>query len=166
MKYLFVLLFITVFIVFDESTGYTTTSPVWTHFTFQFQHANIIHLIINSLAFIGMFRILERVINKYILAATILVIPFTVSFMAMYEIPTVGISGAIYAMFGIYLAMITSKKLIIKDKNKLYIFVISIIICLIVSFLKPGSNFPLHLFSLIMGYMIWLIVELCYLVNK
>lgn len=166
MKYIFVFVFITVFIVFDKSIGYTNTSPVWTHLTFQFQHANIVHLIINSLAFTGMFRVSEKIINKYALAAVILFIPFTASFMSMYEIPTVGISGTIYAMIGIYLAMITSEKLIIEDKNKFYVFLFSIIICLIISYFKTNSNFRLHLFSLITGYAFWLIVELWYSVSE
>ena len=52
MKYIFVLTFFIVFFTFDKSIGYTNTSPIWTHFTYMFQHANIIHLGINSLAFI------------------------------------------------------------------------------------------------------------------
>jgi len=84
----------------------------------------------------------------------------------MYPIPTVGISGAIYAMIGIYLAMITSGKLIVKDRNKLFIFLFSISISLSLSFLKTSSNFWLHIFSLIMGYVFWLIIELWNTINK
>ncbi|MCL2650321.1 MAG: rhomboid family intramembrane serine protease [Candidatus Azobacteroides sp.] len=166
MKYIFVLIFLIVFITFDKSIGYTDKSPVWTHFTYMFQHANIIHLTINSLAFIGMFRILEKIINKYELAIAILLIGFLASFMSMYQLPTVGISGAIYAMVGIYFGMITTKKLIIKDKNKLYVFIFSIILCLTVSFFKHNSNFWLHIFSLIMGYMCWMIFELWNMINE
>jgi len=160
MKYRFVFVFIIVFIIFDKSIGYTNTSPVWTHFTYMFQHANVIHLTINSLAFIGMFRALEKRINKNILALIILSIGFIASFLSMFEIPTLGISGAIYAMVGIYWGLITTKKLIIKDKNKLYVFIFSIILCLAISYFKHNSNFGLHIFSLIMGYACWMIFEL------
>jgi len=158
MKYLFVLIFIIVFIFFDKSIGYTDTSPVWTHFTYMFQHANIVHLVINSLAFIGMFRVLEKSINKYVLAAIILSIGFIVSFLSMHKIPTVGISGAVYAMVGIYLAMILTKKLIIKDRRKLYIFIASVILCLTVSFFKTNSNYGLHLLCLEFSFsgLVWI----------
>jgi membrane associated rhomboid family serine protease len=152
MKYFFILIFITVFFVFDKSIGYTNTSPLWTHFTFQFQHANSVHLLVNSLAFIAIFRTVEKIINKYILSVTILFTGFIASFMSISETPTVGISAAIYAMTGIYLAMVTAKKFIFKDRNKFYLFVLSIFICLTVSFFKANSNFLLHLFSLIIGY--------------
>jgi len=159
MKYLFILIFLTVFITFDKSIGYTDTSPLWTHFTYMFQHANIIHLTINSLTFIGMFRALEKSINKYILATSIISISVIASFLSMYQLPTVGISGAIYAMIGIYFAMITCKKLIVKDRNKLYVFIFSIILCLTVSFFKHNSNFWLHIFSLILGYVFYLMAD-------
>jgi len=158
MKYIFVLIFLTVFVFFDKSIGYTDISPIWTHFTYMFQHANVVHLIINSLAFIGMFRVLERVINKYILAASILSMGFAASFISMYELPTVGISGAIYAMVGMYLALILTKKLTVKDRKKLYIFIASIILCLTVSFFKPNSNYGLHLICLVYSFdcVVWI----------
>ena len=166
MKYLFVLIFFVVFFSFDKRLGYTTSSPFWTHFTYMFQHANIIHLGLNSIAFLGMFRVLEKIINKYFLSASILSIGFIASFMSMYELPTVGISSAIYTMIGIYLAMITSKKLTVKDRNKLAMFLFSIILCLAVSFFKTHSNFWLHLFSLIMGFIFWMIVELWNMIKQ
>jgi len=166
MKYLFVIVFIIVFILFDKSIGYTDTSPVWTHFTYMFQHAGIIHLTLNSLAFIGMFRVLEKIINKYILSATILSIGVAASFISTYQLPTVGISGAVYAMIGIYLSMITTKKLIIKDKSKFIIFVLSVLICLVISFFKTNSNFQLHIFSLMIGYVYWYAVYLWNIINK
>jgi len=166
MKYLFVLIFFIVFFTFDKSIGYTNTSPVWTHFTYMFQHANIIHLGINSLAFIGMFRVLEKIINKYFLASIILSISVIASFTSIYPLPTVGISGAVYAMIGIYLAMIATKKLILKDRNKLYIFLFSVSLCLLVSFFKTNSNFRLHLVSLILGFLFWMIVELWNIINE
>ena len=160
MKYIFVILFIIIFIIFDNSIGYTNISPAWTHFTYMFQHANLVHLIINSLAFIGMFRILEKVINKYILVASILSISFTASFLSVYEIPTVGISGAIYAMVGIYLAFILTKKLTVKDRKKLYIFIASIILCLTVSFFNTNSNYGLHFLCLVLSFSIFVWIEI------
>ena len=169
MKYLFVLIFIIVYIIFDKRIGYTDTSALWTHFTYMFQHANVIHLIINSLAFIGMFRVLEKVINKYILAISIILISSVVSYTSMYELPTVGISGGVYVMIGIYLAVINIKKIQIWQKayrHTLFVFIFSVILCLAISFFKTNSNFWLHLYSLIMGYVFWMIVKLYKIINK
>ena len=167
MKYLFVLIFIIVFIVFDKRIGYTDTSALWTHFTYMFQHANIIHLIINSLAFIGMFRVLEEAVNKYFLVLIILSISVAASFLSMYELPTVGISGGVHAMIGILLAMLTLKyKISLTAKSQLNIIALSVAICFIVSYFKTNSNFWLHLYCLIMGYVFWMIVKLHKMLNE
>jgi len=152
MKYLFVFSFVVVFFVFDRSIGYTDVSPLWTHFAYMFQHVNIIHLCIDSIAFVGMFRVMEKFIDKRFLAASILFIGFAASFFSMHPLPTVGISGAVYAMIGMYFAMITSKRLIVNDRKKLCVFAASVFVCLTMSFFKPSGNFRLHLFSLISGY--------------
>jgi membrane associated rhomboid family serine protease len=159
MKYLFVLVFIFVLTAFDKSIGYTDISPWWTHLTYMFQHTGILHLIVNSLAFIGMFRILEKIVDKYVLLAAILSIGFIASFLSMYKIPTLGISGAVYAMPGIYFALVRVKRLTVIDRKKFYLFVFSVILCLSFSFFNPHSNFRLHVFSTIMGYVFGLTLE-------
>jgi membrane associated rhomboid family serine protease len=152
MKYLFTLIFTISLLLFNDAIGYTETSPLWTHFTYQFQHANIVHLIINSLAFIGMFRLLEKFVNKWLLSASILTIGFAASFLSMYSTPTVGASAMVYAMIGIFFSMINlSQDIKIIDKRKFALFVASILICLAISAIKGNSNFFLHLFALMLG---------------
>jgi len=160
MKYLFVLIFIIVYACLGFELGYTTTSPIWTHFTYMFQHSGIIHLTINSLAFIGMFRICQKSIKNWELAILILLVGFSASFLSMYDIPTVGVSSCVYAMIGIYFALIATKKFIITDSTLFVIFVIGVIISFTVSFLKANSNFGLHLFSLIIGFIAGIIYEI------
>ena len=151
MKYLIVLTVLIVFTFFNKSLGYTNASPLWTHFTYMFQHANLIHLLINSLAFIGMFRILEKIINKYILLATILSIGFLTSFLSMYEIPTVGASSMVYAMIGIFFGSTISRRIKIADIKKYLLFILGVALSLTVSFFKPNSNFELHIYSMLFG---------------
>lgn len=153
MKYLFVLIFIVVFILFGLDLGYTTTSPLYTHITYAFQHAGIMHLIINSLAFISMFRQVEKYLNKYLLSTLIILCAFISSFWAMYQIPTVGASSMVYAMLGIYLGLIAfSDKIKIADTRKFLLYIFCIIIVLSVSYLKHNSNFWVHIYSLIIGF--------------
>ncbi len=151
MKYVFVLIFIIVFAFFDTSIGYTTTSPAYTHAFYMFQHANALHLVINSIAFISIFRTMERFVNKWELSIISMVIAFAASFISMYEIPTVGASGMIYAMIGIFFGLVVSKEITIADKKKFATFAVSISVCLLISFLKHNSNFFLHIYCLLFG---------------
>lgn len=161
MKYLFVLIFIFVFILFGLNLGYTATSPLQTHITYMFQHAGIIHLIINSLAFISMFRQVEKHLNKYLLSTLIILCGFISSFLAMYQIPTVGSSSMVYAMLGIYLGLITfSDKIKIADTRKFLLFISCIIVVLSVSYFKHNSNFLIHIYSLLIGFIISIPISL------
>jgi membrane associated rhomboid family serine protease len=153
MKYLFTLIFIAVFCLFDVSTvGYTDTSPIYTHFTYMWQHINIWHLIINSFCFIGFFRTLEKIINKWTLAVSIIANAFLGSFLVDYKIAVAGCSGMIYAMLGIYCAIIAARRLIITNASRFYIFILCVIISLTVSFFKENSAFELHIVCLVCGF--------------
>jgi membrane associated rhomboid family serine protease len=153
MKYIYVFIFIIVFILFDLDLGYTTNSSLYTHLTYILQHASIVHLVLNSLAFISMFRTMQKFINKYLLSGLIIIISFTSSFFAMYNTPTVGASAMIYAMVGMYFGMtIFYNNIKITDIKKYLLFTSTVIISLSVSFFKPNSNFDLHCFSILFGF--------------
>jgi membrane associated rhomboid family serine protease len=159
MKYLFVLLFLAAFIFPAQKMGYTDTSPIWSHFTYMFRHAGIIHFAVNSLAFMGMFRMLEKYMKNWILALSICAIGFITSFFSAGNIPTVGCSSCVYAMIGIFLALVVLDVIVFRKPANLLIFIISIMVCLIVSFFKSNSNFWLHLFSLQIGFIVGIIYE-------
>lgn len=59
MKYVIPLACVVVFFLCDLPVGYSISSPWWTHCTYMFQHAGVIHLAVNSIAYIGMLRSLE-----------------------------------------------------------------------------------------------------------
>ena len=117
MKYLYVVIFISVFATFGLELGYTNNTPIYTHATYMFQHSGVIHLTINSLAFTGMFRTMEKFVNKWFLSAIIITTSFAASFTAIYNIPTVGASGMIYTMIGMFFGLIISGEIKIKDKK-------------------------------------------------
>jgi membrane associated rhomboid family serine protease len=152
MKYIFIFVFILTFTLFGTSIGYTKVSPLYTHLTYMFQHAGIVHLAMNSLAFIGMFRTLEKFISKWTLSLLVTTISFVSSFISMYDIPTVGASAMIYSMIGIFIGITTFCTHIKIANIKKYLLFISVIaISLTISLFKSNSNFILHLISMAVG---------------
>ena len=149
MQYLIVILFIIVYSVFDLSLGYTISSPIYTHLTYSFMHASILHLVFNSLAFIGFYRVLKNYYKGLFLI--IVLIAFSASFFAEYTLPTVGASGMVYAMIGMYIGLLVIGKVKILKKD-LYIFLFSIGLMFAISVFKHNSNYVLHAICFIMGF--------------
>jgi len=161
MKYVYVLIFFIVYILFGLELGYTHKSPLYTHFTYMFQHSGIVHLIINSLAFIGMFRTMEKLVDKKMLSVTIIISSFTMSFVTMYDLPTVGASAMIYTMIGMFFGMTTiCNNIKIADTKKYLLFISVVSISLTISFFKHNSNFVLHVASMIFGFIVSLPISL------
>lgn len=152
MKHLLILIFILVFIFFGHELGYNASSPWWTHITYNFQHADWLHLIFNSVSFFYIFRALERFIRPRLIITVSLLAAFTASLFCIYDVPTVGASGMVYAMVGMYFALVSAKRVRYKDKTRLYIFIACVALFLTVSFIKQNSAGMLHLLSLIFGF--------------
>lgn len=154
MKYIFILTFFLVYAFLGLKLGYTATSPWYTHITYSFQHASIMHLLINSFAFWTLYRVLERYISSWHIAIIALFTAISMSFFASYIIVVVGASGMIYTMMGMYFFLVSIHKIHFKDKTTLIVSIISVITFLIISFLKHNSAGMLHLLCLSFGYFI------------
>lgn len=151
-KYLFILVFIVIYILFGIELGYTNTSPLYTHITYIFQHASILHLIINSISFIVVFTMLDKLADRKMFIPISFAIGVVASFWAMYDIPTVGVSAVIYAMIGLYIGItLFHKDIKIADTRKYLLFIFCIILSLAISYFKEGSNYLIHLNSLFLG---------------
>lgn len=146
MQYLIVAIFIATYLLSDLSIGFYYLSPFYTHFTYMFQHVGWMHLILNSLAFIGLYRALSKQL-KFVLPR-IIWIAFICSFMSVYLVPTVGASGMIYAMLGMCLGLQFTGQWKLQNL-KLVLF--SIVAMLMISFFKHTSNFGLHVWCLVFG---------------
>ena len=145
MKYIFTLSFILTYIFFGVELGYTDTSEWYTHITYMFQHSTLIHLCVNLFSFMVMWLYLQRYM-KQLYIMPVFIIAFVASFLpyTSFIVPTVGVSGAIYAMMGMLMPFIY------KNKN-FYIYILSILIVLVVSFINPNINFFIHLYCLVLG---------------
>lgn len=146
MQYLFVIAFIATYLLGDLSLGYTSSSPLYTHFTYMFQHAGVLHLILNSLTFIGYYRVVSK--HMRYTALVILLIGFYSSFFSEHTLPTVGASSMVYAMIGMFLGMLAFNNYSMRNKA---VFLLCIVLMLTISFFNPGSNFMVHSVSLSCG---------------
>lgn len=121
-----------------EQFGVSSTSPWWTHFTYQLFHGNIAHLLCNIYA---LWFCLDK---KRFQAKSILpiyLITVAASFIGQSPIPVVGISGVIFSILGINLALAPTKP------NIIYMIMI-----LSAGFIMPQISGITHLACFIMGF--------------
>ena len=151
MSYLFIAILIAVYFIFDTSLGYSLTSPVYTHFTYVFQHAGLLHLVANSISFLSFYNLLHRVCNAFYYPYLIAVLS---SFFSEYDKVTVGASGMIYAMIGMTIGYaFKGEKLKITSKKKFALMILLILVSLLIGFFN-GSNNVVHIISLILGIIV------------
>lgn len=153
MKHLFILTFILVYFFSGSELGYTGVLPVWNHFTYNFQHGSIMHLVINSIVFFLFFRTLQNYFTSWQIAIASLASAFIMSFFCIYDLPVVGASGMIYAMIGMYFFLLVTSRMTYRDPLHLYVFLLSISAMLVAGFLKENSAGLLHLLCLIAGFL-------------
>lgn len=121
-----------------EQFGVSSTSPWWTHFTYQLFHGNITHLLCNIYA-LWLCLDKKRFQTKIILPVYLITV--AASFIGQSAIPVVGISGAIFSILGINLALTPTKP------NILYMTII-----LSVGFIMPQISGITHLTNFIIGF--------------
>jgi len=155
MRIVFILIFIAVFSLFDNSLGYTTNSAWWTHLSYNFQHANLWHLLLNSLAFYYIFGLLQKVIKQWIIIAISLPVAIISSLFATHHsLSVVGASGMIFAMTGMlyYFAL----KFVINhpksNKTGFCVFSAFIVISLAIGFFHEYTAGWLHLLCFLGGF--------------
>jgi rhomboid protease GluP len=136
---------------------YVAQGEIWRLLTPIFLHSGFAHLLFNSFSLVLFGPALERMVGKghfitiYLLSgiganiATFLIQP------PIYI--HVGSSGAIFGLFGYYLAIITFRKSMLSHENSQLIKTIAIL-SIIMTFLQPNINVTAHIFGLIAGFLI------------
>ena len=116
----------------------SSSSPLYTLFTFHFIHFEWYHLVINLFLFVFYWRYMRW--SRYLCTMPIIVISSVVAaYLSRYEVPTAGCSAIIMAMAGILVATLKTKLLI---KN-LVVFAIA---CAITS-LAAHINTMIHIYA-------------------
>lgn len=124
---------------FDISFGYADGSNLLTHFTYHFAHASVWHLAGNLLCFYLFIRnrsSFGELFCAYCIATIC-------SFFSPHPLPTVGLSGLIYALLGMRIATL---KRISRD------FLIRLAVLLLLPAVSGKVNILLHLSCVAVGY--------------
>ena len=123
-----------------ELLGFSEGSPLYTHFTYPAMHGSWLHLAANCYALWFVWK--RDFLRPLPMMAVSYACAVAGSFPAFSSVPTVGISGMIFAMTGVELSTaITWRNLI---------FVCAFIMA---GFVMPGTNVTVHLLSLVYGFM-------------
>lgn len=117
--------------------GFDSNSDVTTHVTYNFNHVNVFHLIVNLM-------VLWQIKNKIDISGALLV-AFVASYLPMYVTePTMGLSGFLFAAFGIMWGKTGEFKKAMKAGLPF----------IIITMLLPNVNGLLHLYCYLIGYVI------------
>ena len=146
---LFLLFVFLVVFISGADIGYTELLPLWRHFTYCFQHANLAHLFLNVVALFFVFRSVNPYIKPLFSFLVMYISAVLASFVAYYTIPVVGSSGMVYGGFGIILALMADKEIKV---NKT--FLIAIAVAVMSGFFFKHIAAGIHLASLVAGFVI------------
>jgi rhomboid protease GluP len=136
---------------------YIMEGELWRLITPTFMHSGFSHVLFNSFSLVLFGPALERMLGSgrfllvYLLSglianvATLLLQPLTYTH--------VGSSGAIFGLFGYYLAIIMFRKHMLSKQNSQIILTLCVL-SLIMTFLQPNINITAHLFGLVGGFLL------------
>jgi len=136
---------------------YIIDGEYWRLVTPIFVHSGFAHLLFNSFSLILFGPALEQIIGKgkFIFVYLTAGIAANLATLALEPLTYihVGASGAIFGLFGYYLAIIKFRKELMTQGNSQIIITITII-GVIMTFLQPNINITSHLFGLLAGVLI------------
>ena len=138
----------------------------WRIFTCMFEHIGIMHLLVNmiSLYIVGMQ--LEPMIGKtrFLVAYIASGLAGSIASLLWNEnVLSAGASGAIFGMFGVFLALLTTPLIERSLRKALMPNIVSFIVINLVMGFKPGVDFSAHIGGLlcggIIGYLYFLVIQ-------
>lgn len=136
---------------------YIMEGEFWRLITPIFMHSGFSHMLFNSFSLVLFGPALERMLGGtrfllvYLLSglianvATLLLEPLTYTH--------VGSSGAIFGLFGYYIALIIFHKNMLSKQNSQVIITLCVI-SLVMTFIEPNINITAHLFGLLGGFVL------------
>jgi len=134
---------------------YIAQGEIWRLITPTFMHSGFSHMFFNSFSLLLLGPALERMVGsgKFLLIYFLSGVISNLATFAIEPLPYthVGSSGAIFGLFGFYLALIKFRKNWLTRQNSQIIITLCAI-SLIMTFLQPNINITAHLFGLLGGF--------------
>lgn len=131
------------------------TSAIWRYFASTFLHVGFDHLLFNSISLFIFAPPLERLLGKLQYVLLYLGSGAVGSFASVILLPALtisaGASGAIYGVFGAFVAMGRFRRDLIDQQSLKTIYII-LVIGIIYSFMNPVVNLYAHLGGFIGGF--------------
>ncbi|HAQ08788.1 MAG TPA: rhomboid family intramembrane serine protease [Bacillus bacterium] len=129
----------------------------WRLVTPIFMHAGFAHLLFNSFSLVLFGPALEQLLGKtkFTLIYLTTGIAANIATLALEPLTYthVGSSGAIFGLFGFYIAIVVFQKAMMSKENSQTIMTIAVI-GLIMTFLQSNINITAHIFGFIAGFLI------------
>ena len=146
--------------LFENLAGvnlYIIEGEYWRLVTPIFMHASFPHLLFNSFSLVLFGPALEQILGKgkFIFVYLTAGIAANIATLVI-QPPTyihVGASGAIFGLFGFFIALTKFKKNLISKNNSQIIITITVI-GVVMTFLQPNINVTAHLFGLLAGFLL------------
>lgn len=133
----------------------TLNGELWRLFSCVFVHIGIVHLILNLYALIFIGSILEPIIGKYKFIIGYLISGFIASTASLWwntSVISAGASGAIFGLFGIFLALLTTNYLNKTTRKSMLIYIFIYIGLNLMNGLNEGIDAAAHLGGLVSGF--------------
>lgn len=140
-----------------EWNGGIAQGQYWRLITPIFLHVGFTHVLFNSFWTVLFAPALERILGKWKFVIAYLGAGVIGNIATYYlqgpQVVSLGASGAIFGLFGIYIYMVLFRKDLI-DRPSKQIVIWIVIFSVITTFLTPGVNIVAHLFGFIGGLLI------------
>lgn len=135
---------------------YIMQGEVWRLLTPTFMHSGFSHMLFNSFSLVLFGPALERMLGKGKFLIVYLVSGLLANIGTLILEPLtyvhVGSSGAIFGLFGYYIAIILFRRKWLSQANTQIILTI-LVISLVMTFLQANINITAHLFGLLGGFL-------------
>jgi rhomboid protease GluP len=151
-----------IFELFAGVNLYISEGELWRFVTPIFLHSGFAHMLFNSFSLVLFGPPLEQMLGKtkflLIYIAGGVLANIATYFVNPLTYVHVGSSGAIFSLFGFYLAIILFKKHMLSRENSQIVLTITVI-GVIMTFIQPNINIAAHIFGLIAGFLMGSIVH-------
>ncbi|WP_423408775.1 rhomboid family intramembrane serine protease [Heyndrickxia sp. MSNUG] len=140
---------------------YIVNGDYWRLVTPIFMHSGFAHMLFNSFSLVLFAPALEQLLGrtKFILLYLATGIAANVATLTLEPLTYthVGSSGAIFGLFGFYIAIIIFRKAMMSRENSQTIMTIAII-GIVMTFVQSNINITAHIFGLIAGFLIGTVI--------